>query len=89
MYQSGTVTYSLITKAVETRPLLQLLDRDTHMKQILKRLVQEDSGQDMIEYVLVSTLLALSVLAVIRAYNVNIQGTLNGLGSALTKSISP
>ena len=59
------------------------------MKQFLKRLVQEDSGQDMIEYVLVSTLLALSLLAVIRSYNVNMQGTLNGLGNALTKALLP
>lgn len=58
------------------------------MKQLLKNLVREDSGQDMIEYALVSALLALSSLAVIRAYNVSIKGAFNGLGNSLTNAIS-
>jgi len=59
------------------------------MKQLFKRLVREDSGQDVIEYVLVSALLGLSSLAVMRAYNVNMQGTLNGLAGAVTRAVSP
>ena len=58
------------------------------MKQLLKNLVCEDSGQDMIEYALVSTLLALSLLAVIRSYNLHIGTALNGLGTSLTNAIS-
>jgi pilus assembly protein Flp/PilA len=58
------------------------------MKQLLKSLVHEDSGQDMIEYALVSALLALSLLAVIRAYNVSLKGAFNGLGNSLTNAIS-
>jgi pilus assembly protein Flp/PilA len=58
------------------------------MKQLIKNLVREDSGQDMIEYALVSTLLALSLLAVIRSYNLHIGNTLNGLGTSLTNAIS-
>jgi Flp pilus assembly pilin Flp len=57
------------------------------MKQLLKNLAREDSGQDMIEDVLVSALLALSCMAVIRAYNVDMKGTLNGLGTSLTNAI--
>jgi Flp pilus assembly pilin Flp len=57
------------------------------MKQLLKNLAREDSGQDMIEYVLVSALLALSSMAVLRAYNVDMKGTLNGLGTSLTNAI--
>jgi pilus assembly protein Flp/PilA len=57
------------------------------MKQFLKNLVREESGQDMIEYALVSTLLGLSVLAVLRAYNFNIAASFGGLGTSLTNAI--
>ncbi len=58
------------------------------MKQILRNLVRDDSGQDMIEYALVSTLLALSLLAVIRSYNVHVVNIFSGLGTSLTNAIS-
>lgn len=57
------------------------------MKQLFQALIREDSGQDMIEYALVSTLLALSLLAVIRSYNLHIINSLNGLGNQLTNAI--
>jgi pilus assembly protein Flp/PilA len=58
------------------------------MKQFLRNLVHEDSGQDMIEYALVSTLLALSLLAVIRSYNLKIGNAFGGIGTSLTNAIS-
>ncbi|MDP9049652.1 MAG: Flp family type IVb pilin [Acidobacteriota bacterium] len=58
------------------------------MKPLIQALIRDDSGQDMIEYALVSTLLALSLLAVIRAYNVDIKGSFNGLGNGLTNAMT-
>jgi pilus assembly protein Flp/PilA len=58
------------------------------MTQLLKNLVREDSGQDLIEYALVSTLIALSLMAIIRAYDVDVKGAFNGLGNSLTNAIS-
>jgi Flp pilus assembly pilin Flp len=58
------------------------------MKRFFKKLAREESGQDVIEYVLVSTLLALSMLAVLRSYNIDIQGSLNGVAGTLTRSVS-
>lgn len=58
------------------------------MKRLFQALIRDDSGQDMIEYALVSTLIAISLLAVIRSYNVNIKGAFNGLGNSLTNAIS-
>jgi Flp pilus assembly pilin Flp len=57
------------------------------VKRLFHALIREDSGQDMIEYALVSTLLALSLLAVLRSYNVHIVNSLNGLGNQLTNAI--
>jgi pilus assembly protein Flp/PilA len=58
-----------------------------NMKRLFQDLIRDDSGQDMIEYALVSTLLALSLLAVLRSYNVHIVSSLNGLGNQLTNAI--
>lgn len=58
-----------------------------HLIRRLRDLFQDESGQDTIEYVLVATLLALSAMAVLRAYNVHVVNTLNGLGNQLTKAI--
>jgi pilus assembly protein Flp/PilA len=57
------------------------------VKRLIQALIRDDSGQDMIEYVLVSALLALCLLAVLRSYNVNIISSLNGLGNQLTNAI--
>jgi pilus assembly protein Flp/PilA len=57
------------------------------MKRLLKSLVHEDSGQDMIEYALLATLIAMSLLAVLRAYNANIKGAFNGLSNSLSNAL--
>jgi Flp pilus assembly pilin Flp len=87
MSHLAPAAYGFITKAFESRILAATVQLGIHMKQLLKNLVHEDSGQDVIEYVLLSTLIALSSLAVIRAYNVDIKGSLNGLGNSLTNAI--
>jgi pilus assembly protein Flp/PilA len=53
------------------------------MKQLLKNLVREEAGQDMIEYALVAALVGLSTVAVLRAYRVNVSTVFNGIGNQL------
>jgi pilus assembly protein Flp/PilA len=57
------------------------------VKRLFQALIRDDSGQDLIEYALVSAVLALSALAVLRSYNVHIISSLNGLGNQLTNAI--
>ena len=59
------------------------------LRLFFQALLRDDSGQDLIEYALVSTLLALSVLAVLRSYNINVINSLNGVGNQLTQAIRP
>jgi pilus assembly protein Flp/PilA len=56
------------------------------MKQLLMRLVREDSGQDLIEYALVATLIALSSVAVMRAYRLNLSNVFGNIGTQLTNA---
>ena len=65
------------------------MDEEHAVKRHFQTLIRDDSGQDMIEYALVSTLLALSALAVLRSYNVHIISSLNALGNQLTNALQP
>jgi pilus assembly protein Flp/PilA len=53
------------------------------MKQLLKNLVTEDSGQDLIEYALVAALVGLGAVASITALKNSISNTFNTIGSQL------
>jgi len=55
-----------------------------HIKQLLKNLMQEDSGQDLIEYALVAALVGLGSVAAISGLANSLENTFNGVGSALT-----
>lgn len=56
------------------------------MKQLLKKLAMEDSGQDLIEYALVAALVGLGAVASITALKNSISNTFNSIGSQLTNS---
>ena len=58
------------------------------MTRLLMRLMTEDSGQDMIEYALVATIVALSGVAVMRAMSTDIGKPFNAIGNALTNAVS-
>jgi pilus assembly protein Flp/PilA len=58
------------------------------MKQLLKRLMSEDSGQDMIEYALVAAIVALGTAAVVRNFSNTLHNTFNGIGNALTSAVA-
>jgi pilus assembly protein Flp/PilA len=61
--------------------------RENMMKQLLKKLVVEESGQDLIEYALVAALVGLGAVAAMRGLSNSIGTTFNGVGSSLTGAV--
>ena len=58
------------------------------MKQLLKNLATEDSGQDLIEYALVAALVGLGSVASMQGLANSIATTFTGVGNALTNAVS-
>jgi len=58
------------------------------MKQLLKKLATEDSGQDLIEYALVAALVGLGAVASITALKNSISNTFDSIGTQLSNSVS-
>jgi len=56
------------------------------MKKLLKNLMVDDSGQDLIEYALVAALVGLGAVASISGLSNTIGNTFNGVGSTLTNA---
>jgi pilus assembly protein Flp/PilA len=54
------------------------------MKQLLKNLMTEESGQDLIEYALVAALVGLGAVASMQSLAGNIGNTFNSVGNSLT-----
>lgn len=59
-----------------------------NMKQLLKNLIAEESGQDLIEYALVAALVGLGSVAAMNGLAGSIANTFNGIGNALTNSVA-
>jgi pilus assembly protein Flp/PilA len=57
-----------------------------NMKQLLKNLMTEDSGQDLIEYALVAALVGLGAVAAMKGLSGVIGNTFNGVGTQLTNA---
>jgi pilus assembly protein Flp/PilA len=57
-----------------------------NIKQLVKNLMTEDSGQDLIEYALVAALVGLGAVASITALKNSISNTFNSVGSQLTNA---
>ena len=53
------------------------------MKKLVKNLLAEDSGQDLIEYALVAAVLALSALAAMGSLSNKISNEFNTVGNSL------
>jgi pilus assembly protein Flp/PilA len=62
--------------------------KDMDVKQLLQRLVKEDSGQDLIEYALVAALVGLGAVSSINGLANSIENTFNGVGSALSSAVA-
>ncbi len=56
------------------------------MKKLMKNLMVDESGQDLIEYALVAALVGLGAVASISGLSNTIGNTFNGVGSTLTNA---
>jgi pilus assembly protein Flp/PilA len=56
------------------------------MKQLLNNLVNDDSGQDLIEYALVAALVGLGAVAAMKGLSNSIGTAFNGVGTSLTNA---
>ena len=56
------------------------------MKQLLKNLMSDESGQDLIEYALVAALVGLGSVAAMGSLANSISNTFNSIGSQLTNA---
>jgi pilus assembly protein Flp/PilA len=61
----------------------------TDLKALFIRLVQDDSGQDLIEYALVAALIALGALVGMKTLANDIGNAFNSVGSTLTSAQTP
>ena len=58
-----------------------------NIKQLLKNLASEESGQDLIEYALVAALVGLGAVASMRILANSIGNTFNSVGTSLTAAV--
>ena len=58
------------------------------MKRIWKTFVQDESGQDLIEYALVAALVGLCADASMKGLANSIGNTFNGVGNSLTNAVA-
>jgi pilus assembly protein Flp/PilA len=56
------------------------------MKLLLKKFVQDESGQDLIEYALVAALVGLGSVASMQSLSANIANAFTGVGTALANA---
>jgi pilus assembly protein Flp/PilA len=59
-----------------------------NMKHILKNLMTEESGQDLIEYALVAALVGLGSVTAMSTLANSISTTFNGVGNAVTNAVA-
>jgi pilus assembly protein Flp/PilA len=59
-----------------------------NMKQLLKNLMTDESGQDLIEYALVAALVGLGAVAAMRSLSTSIGTTFNGVGTSLGNAVA-
>ena len=59
-----------------------------NMKQLLTNLINEDSGQDLIEYALVAALVGLGAVAAMRGLGNTVSNTFNTIGTSLTNAVA-
>ena len=55
---------------------------------LIKKLIAEDSGQDLIEYALVAALVGLGSVAAMKGLATSISTTFNGVGNAVTNAVA-
>lgn len=58
------------------------------MKQLFKRLVADESGQDLIEWGLIAAMVGLGSVAVMKSYRIDVGVVFNKIGNQLTNAVS-
>ena len=58
-----------------------------NLTQLLKNLMTEESGQDLIEYALVAALVGLGAVAAMKGLSNSIGNAFNNIGSTMTNSV--
>jgi len=58
------------------------------MKKLLRDLLRDDSGQDLIEYALVAAVLALAAVAGMTALASNLSNAFSAVGSKLSSAVA-
>jgi len=58
------------------------------MKALIKKLVSDESGQDLIEYALVAALVGLGSVASMNSLAGSIANTFSGVGNQLTNAVA-
>jgi pilus assembly protein Flp/PilA len=56
------------------------------MKKLLKLFVQDESGQDLIEYALVAALVGLGAVGAMKGLSTSIGNAFNGVGTSLSNA---
>ncbi len=56
------------------------------MNQLIKKVITEDSGQDLIEYALVAALVGLGAVVAMRGLSNSIKNSYNGVGTSLANA---
>jgi pilus assembly protein Flp/PilA len=59
-----------------------------NVKQLVKGLMTDESGQDLIEYALVAALVGLGSVAAMNGIATSIANTFNGVGNALSNAVA-
>ena len=57
------------------------------MTQLLKGLLADESGQDLIEWGLIAAMVGLGSTAVMKSYDIDIGQVFNSIGNRLTNSV--
>jgi pilus assembly protein Flp/PilA len=58
-----------------------------HARNILKNLIADESGQDLIEYALVAALIGLGALTAMRGLSAKISNAFGTIGNTLTTNV--
>jgi pilus assembly protein Flp/PilA len=58
------------------------------MKQLIAKLIAEDSGQDLIEYALVAAIVGLGAVTAMKGLSNSIKSSFGGIGNALTNAVA-
>jgi len=58
-----------------------------NMKQLLKNLMNEESGQDLIEYALVAALVGLGAITAMKGLSTGISNSFSSVSSTLTSAV--